>query len=83
MSHDLSAQLALIEIDALEKPCPMPLLMLKRAIKSAVAPSQFYLKASDPSSEIDILRYCQLNHLDCKMTKVSNAELHFLIKTQA
>ncbi|MEB3766447.1 sulfurtransferase TusA family protein [Acinetobacter sp. MD2] len=72
--------LSIIEIDALGKPCPMPLLMLKRAIKSITIPTQFLLKSSDPHSEIDILRYCQMHQLSCEMIKVSETELHYSIK---
>lgn len=69
-----------IEIDALGKPCPMPLLMLKRAIKSTTDAQYFHLKASDPNSEVDILRYCQLNHLSCEMTQISENEFQYWIK---
>ncbi|ENU81309.1 MULTISPECIES: sulfurtransferase TusA family protein [Acinetobacter] len=69
-----------IEIDAIGKPCPMPLLMLKRAIKSAPAQQKFCLKASDPNSEIDILRYCQLQKRQCQMIKISEHELHYIIE---
>ncbi|MHA3083001.1 sulfurtransferase TusA family protein [Acinetobacter sp. ANC 5383] len=69
-----------IEIDAIGKPCPMPLLMLKRAIKSAPAQQKICLKASDPNSEIDILRYCQLQKRRCQMIKISEHELHYIIE---
>ncbi len=32
-------------IDAMGQPCPMPLLMLKRALKKANAPRQYLLKS--------------------------------------
>lgn len=70
-----------IVIDALGQPCPMPLLMLKRELKK-VAPNQnILLKSSDPHSEIDILRYCQLNQIPCKFNKISQFEYHYFIES--
>jgi len=71
----------LIEIDAIGKPCPMPLLMLKRELKKAQTQQRFLLRSSDPHSEIDILRYCQLNQLNCQLNKVSADEFHYLIES--
>ena len=71
-----------IEIDAIGKPCPMPLLMLKRAIKSAPAQQKFCLKASDPNSEIDILRYCQMQQLNCQTIRITEHELHYIIESE-
>lgn len=72
---------SLICIDAIGKPCPMPLLLLKKQLKKLQINQDILLKASDPHSEIDILRYCELHQLHCKMTQISTHELHFLIKT--
>ncbi|MFW1858088.1 sulfurtransferase TusA family protein [Acinetobacter defluvii] len=73
--------LNLIYIDAIGKPCPMPLLLLKKQLKKLQINQDILLKASDPHSEIDILRYCELHQLRCEMTQISPHELHFLIKT--
>lgn len=70
-----------IYIDAMHKPCPMPLLMLKRELKKSQDHQVFLLKASDPHSELDILRYCQLHQISCQLTKVSNHEFHYLIES--
>ena len=67
------------EINALAKPCPMPLLLLKKALKN-LNPSHFLLKASDPHSKIDVLRYCELNQLECQIEQISDQELHFFIR---
>jgi len=68
-------------IDALGQPCPMPLLMLKRAFKKADRPTQFLLKSSDPHSEIDVTRYCQIQQLQCQTQKISDNEFHYLIES--
>jgi len=68
-------------IDALGQPCPMPLLMLKRALKKADLPTQFLLKSSDPHSEIDVTRYCQIQQLQCQTQKISDNEFHYLIES--
>ncbi len=70
-----------VEIDALGQPCPMPLLMLKRALKQTKAPFIFILKASDPNSEIDIVRYCQLHQIKCTLTQNRAQEYHYLIES--
>ncbi|RKG32673.1 sulfurtransferase TusA family protein [Acinetobacter guerrae] len=69
------------EINAIGQPCPMPLLMLKRGLKKATIDQAFLLKSSDPHSEIDVLRYCQLHKLDCHLTKISEHEFHYLIQS--
>lgn len=66
------------EIDAMGQPCPMPLLMLKRYLKQASAASVL-LKSSDPNSQIDIQRYCQIHHLNCNFSQISENEFHYLI----
>lgn len=68
-------------INALGQPCPMPLLMLKRALKKAENKQQYLLKSSDPHSEIDVTRYCQLQQLQCQSFKISDNEFHYLIES--
>ena len=68
-------------IDALGQPCPMPLLMLKRALKKAEGSKQYLLKSSDPHSEIDVTRYCQIQQLQCQTQKISDNEFHYLIES--
>ncbi|MBJ9984543.1 sulfurtransferase TusA family protein [Acinetobacter sp. S40] len=67
------------EINAIGQPCPMPLLMLKRGLKKADQHQVFLLKSSDPHSEIDVIRYCQLHQLKCQLTRISDHEFHYLI----
>jgi tRNA 2-thiouridine synthesizing protein A len=69
-----------IEIDAMGKPCPMPLLLLKKQIKLHNLSQNYLLKASDPNSEIDIARYCQIHNYSCKINKISEHEIHYLIE---
>ncbi|WP_433848089.1 sulfurtransferase TusA family protein [Acinetobacter proteolyticus] len=71
----------LIIIDTLGQPCPMPLLMLKRALKKADGTQQYLLKSSDPHSEIDVTRYCQIQQLQCQIQKISDNEFHYLIES--
>jgi len=67
-------------IDALGKPCPMPVLMLKRALKSQNG-AVYLLKSSDPHSQIDVARYCQLHQLKYDFKQISLHEFHYLIKS--
>ncbi|MDN5511805.1 sulfurtransferase TusA family protein [Acinetobacter sp.] len=69
-----------IIIDAMGKPCPMPLLMLKRAIKNKSG-GIFLLKSSDPHSQQDVSRYCQMHQMSCQMSKISDSEYHYLIES--
>ena len=69
-----------ISIYAMGKPCPMPLLMLKRAIKNK-SEHLFLLKSSDPHSQQDVVRYCQIHQLKCTMTKITDFEYHYLIES--
>ncbi|OTG60759.1 oxidoreductase [Acinetobacter sp. ANC 3903] len=69
-----------IIIDAMGKPCPMPLLMLKRAINNKSG-GIFLLKSSDPHSQQDVSRYCQIHQMSCQMSKISDSEYHYLIES--
>jgi len=70
---------ACIIVDAMGRPCPMPLLMLKKALKSN-AGKNFLLMSSDPHSQQDVSRYCQLHALRCQPNKISDFEYHYLIE---
>lgn len=72
---------AQIEIDALGKPCPMPLLLLKKQLKKNPSPQVYVLKSSDPNSQLDISRYCQIHHYSCQIQKISINEFHYLIES--
>ncbi|WP_081408546.1 sulfurtransferase TusA family protein [Acinetobacter sp. NCu2D-2] len=67
-------------IDALGKPCPTPLLMLKRALKSQTGQT-YLLKSSDPHSQIDISRYCEIHQIHYQMKQVSDHEFHYIIES--
>jgi len=67
-------------IDAMGKPCPMPLLMLKRALKAQPGLT-FLLKSSDPHSQTDVTRYCQIHHLTYEFRQISPTEFHYLIES--
>ncbi|MDO4222833.1 MAG: sulfurtransferase TusA family protein [Acinetobacter sp.] len=72
-----------IEINTIGQSCPMPLLMLKKAMKK-IDPSEwqhyeFLVQASDPNSRVDLARYCEIHQLDCFAQEVSEHEFHYLI----
>ena len=67
-------------VDAMGKPCPMPLLMLKRALKADQGKT-FLLKSSDPYSQTDVTRYCQMHQLKCESQQISATEYHYLIES--
>ncbi len=45
--------------------CPMPLLKLKMALRSAARGASLRLIATDPMSQQDIKRYCEIAGLSC------------------
>lgn len=67
-------------LNTMGQPCPAPLLMLKKALKmQAIRP--ILLQSSDPHSQNDILRYCQIHQIPCVMEKISATEFHYLIES--
>lgn len=73
-------QNAVLEINAMGQPCPMPLLMLKRGMKSHPEALCFLLKASDANSQTDVTRYCQIHELHCDCAEMSAQEFHYFIR---
>lgn len=75
---------SMIEINTLGQSCPMPLLMLKKALKqnAKVQNPCFLLKSSDPNSRIDLKRYCDLHQLSCILIEHSEHEFHYQIQYQ-
>jgi len=45
--------------------CPMPLLKLKMALRSVATGGSIRLIATDPMSQQDIKRYCEIAGLSC------------------
>ena len=72
------AEQPIIVIDAMGQPCPMPLLMLKRALKHSDS-ARFLLKSSDPHSQQDVARYCQLHQYSSEASQISATEFHYVI----
>lgn len=77
----MSSEMQPIYIDAMGKPCPMPLLLLKKALKQHPSGSVYLLKASDPNSKIDLIRYCQIQNLTLECTEISPNEFHYHIES--
>ena len=69
------------EVDAIGKPCPMPLLLLKKQLKKVSSKQIILVKSSDPHSEIDISRYCLLHSLNFQIQQISASEFHYLIES--
>ena len=67
-------------IDAMGQPCPMPLLLLKRALKKSTH-QHLLLKSSDPHSQADVTRYCEIHHLSCVLKQINGHEFHYFIES--
>lgn len=66
-------------IDASGLPCPMPLLKLKQALHRLSATDAVRLIATDPNSQIDILRFCQIAGHQVQLVKQQEQCFEFLI----
>ena len=69
-----------IVLDAMGKPCPMPLLILKKQLKKTEPGQQILLMSSDPHSQLDIGRFCQLNQLKHHIDIISEYEFHYIVQ---
>lgn len=67
-------------IDARQQACPMPLLMLKKALKSNATQQAFLLKSTDPHSVVDIQQFCQIQQLNLLEYQQIEQEWHFFIQ---
>lgn len=59
---------------------PYAIINAKKALKNN-ASLVFLLKSSDPHSQQDVLRYCQIHTLNCQLIKISEYEFHYLIES--
>lgn len=66
-------------IDASGLPCPMPLLKLKQALHPLLAGQTVLLIASDPNSQTDILRFCQIAGHQVQLLKQQQSHFEFLV----
>ena len=66
-------------IDASGLPCPMPLLKLKQALHRLSTHDAVRLIATDPNSQIDILRFCQIAGHQVQLVKQQEQRFEFLI----
>lgn len=55
-----SPETAIIHIDASHLACPLPLLRLKKALHQHAAGSTIILLTTDPNSQADIRRFCEV-----------------------
>ncbi|WP_317931613.1 sulfurtransferase TusA family protein [Halioxenophilus sp. WMMB6] len=61
MSQTTHNETDVLQVDASDCLCPMPLLKLKMALKSLAAEAVVELLASDPTSQQDIPAYCRIS----------------------
>jgi tRNA 2-thiouridine synthesizing protein A len=54
-----------VTIDTSGLHCPMPLLKLKMALRNHIDGTPIRLISSDPMSQQDIKRYCEISQLQC------------------
>lgn len=70
----------IIEVNSIGQHCPMPLLLLKKAIKQHdLNQVQFLVKSSDNNSKVDLTRYCQMHQLQCNIIFDDGNEFHYQI----
>lgn len=67
-------------IDARQQACPMPLLMLKKSLKSNPYQQAFLLKSTDPHSVNDIQQFCQVQQINLVEYQQIDNEWYFFIQ---
>lgn len=77
-------------VDARNQPCPMPILMLKRLLKTIEknqtsdenpnAKSLILIKATDPNSQQDLAHFCQIQQLKIAQQMIVDDEFHYFIE---
>ncbi len=77
-------------IDARNQPCPMPILMLKRLLKSIDkdhsenalmnVKTLILIKATDPISQQDLAYFCQIQQLKIIHQTTLHKEYHYYIE---
>ena len=77
-------------VDARNQPCPMPILMLKRLLKtieknqvnseSLNTQKLILIKATDPNSEQDLAHFCQIQQLEIAHQLIIDDEFHYFIE---
>lgn len=77
-------------VDACNQPCPMPILMLKRLLKtieknkisteSGKIKQLILMKATDPNSQQDLAHFCQIQQLKIVQQMIVDDEFHYYIE---
>lgn len=77
-------------VDARSQPCPMPILMLKRLLKtieknqisseSGKIKQLILIKATDPNSQQDLAHFCQIQQLKIVQQMIVDDEFHYYIE---
>lgn len=77
-------------VDARNEPCPMPILMLKRLLKtieknkisteSGKIKQLILIKATDPNSQQDLAHFCQIQQLKIVQQMIVDDEFHYYIE---
>lgn len=68
-------------IDACHHPCPMPILMLKRALKTLAPEQVILLQSTDPHSQQDLTHFCQVQGLEVLQQQVENGVFSYYIRS--
>ncbi len=67
-------------VDARQQPCPMPILMLKRLLKTIEPKQVILIKATDPNSQNDLVYFCQVQQLKILHHETVDNEFHYYIE---
>ena len=77
-------------VDARNQPCPMPILMLKRLLKTIEknqldrevlnSKKLILIKATDPNSQQDLAHFCQIQQLKIVQQMIVDDEFHYYIE---
>ena len=79
LNLDLVSAQDCLHIDARGLPCPMPLLKLKQALNSLALGHCVKLIASDPNSQQDILKFCEVQGYEVELIQPVPERYEFLV----
>ena len=69
-----------LEVDARGLKCPEPVMLLHAAIRRASAGQAVHLLATDPSTQRDVVKFCQFLGHDLERSTESNGEFEYWIR---
>lgn len=79
-AHPLPTRPAALVVDALGKPCPLPLIDLARALPTVAVGEEIEVLADDPGARADIPAWCRMKGHEFLGTAATGAAWRFRVR---